>query len=156
MEEKAQIFRPNKWKTFILFLMCSVFVALGIFMVDEEPIIGRASIIFFGFGALIALIQFYPNSVYLKLTDEGFEVKSLFRTNFTKWTEIENLEQDSLRGNKMICFDYTEEHKKYNTEKKIGKFLLGKGGVIQSIYAIKTKDLLALMKQYKSKSETAQ
>ena len=52
----------------------------------------------------------------------------------------------------MIFFDYTEEHKKWKSGKKVAKFLSGKEGVVQSSYNIKTEQLLSLMKEYKLKS----
>ncbi len=156
MKDEPQIFRPNKVKVFALFLLSSMFVALSVFIIDENPTMSWISIIFFGLGIVISLIQFYPNSTYLKLTYEGFEVKSLFRSSFTRWTDIKDLEERSFRGNKMIFFDYTEKHEKYKKGNKLAKFLSVKEGSIQSIYDIKTKDLLDLMKYYKLKKETPQ
>tara|TARA_B100001063_G_C16360260_1_gene355682 strand:- start:23 stop:514 length:492 start_codon:yes stop_codon:yes gene_type:complete len=152
MQREPKIFRPNKLKNLFLFLGCSAFVTMGIFILDNNPAIGWGNIIFFGLGVIVSLIQFYPNSTYLKLTDEGFKIKGLFRSSFTKWTDIKNFRQGQIKGNKMIFFDYTEEHKKWKSGKKIAKFLSGKEGAVQSSYNIKPEQLLSLMKEYKSKS----
>jgi len=151
MINEPKIFRPNKTKNSILFLGCSAFVAIGFFLLDKDPNIGWGGIIFFGLGVIVSLIQFYPNSTYLKLTDDGFEVKGLFRSSFTKWTDIKDFRQGQIKGNKMIFFDYTDKHKKWKSGKKVAKFLSGKEGAIQSSYNIKTRELLKLMKEYKSK-----
>ena len=151
MKREVQIFRPNKLKNSILFLGCSAFVAIGIFILDRDPKIGWACIIFFGLGVIASLIQFYPNSAYLKLTNEGFEVKGLFRSSFTRWTDIKDFRQGQIKGNQMIFFDYTDKHKKWKSGKKVAKFLSGKEGAVQSSYNIKTEELLNLMKEYKSK-----
>lgn len=153
MKKEPQIFRPNKLKNSILFLGCSVFVAIGVFILDKDPKIGWSSIIFFGLGVIVSLIQFYPNSTYLKLTDEGFEVKGLFRSSFTKWTDIKDFRLGQIKGNKMIFFDYTDKHKKWVNGKKVAKFLSGKEGAVQSSYNIKTDELLNLMKEFKLKSK---
>ena len=153
MQKEPQIFRPNKLKNSILFLGCSVFVAIGIFILDKDPKIGWGCIIFFGLGIIVSLIQFYPNSTYLKLTDKGFEVKGLFRSSFTKWTDIKDFRQGQIKGNKMIFFDYTDKHKKWNDGKKVAKFLSGKEGAIQSSYNISTDKLIELMTKYKRKSK---
>ena len=153
MKSEPKIFRPNKFKSSILFLGCSAFVAIGIFILDKDPLIGWSSIIFFGLGAIVSLIQFYPNASYLKLTDEGFEVKSLFRSSFTKWTDVRDFRAGQIRGTQMIFFDYTDKHKKWNKGKKVAKFLSGKEGAVQSSYNIKTKELLDLMKAYKVQSK---
>ncbi|MCD8447082.1 STM3941 family protein [Tenacibaculum finnmarkense] len=153
MKNESHIFRPNQLKTLILFLGCSAFVVIGVFILDSDPKIGWGNIIFFGLGVIVSLIQFYPNSTYLKLTDSGFEVKVLFRSNFTKWTDIKGFRQGKIKGNKMIFFDYTDNHKKWNNGKKVAKFLSGKEGAIQSSYNISTDKLIELMTEYKRKSK---
>lgn len=47
------------------------------------------------------------------------------------------------------CSYYTAEHKKWDTGKKLSKYLSGKEGAIMSTYNIKTEELLNLMKEYK-------
>ena len=153
MKNEHQIFRPNKLKNSISLLGCLVFVVIGFFILDEDPKIGWGCIFFFGLGVVVSLIQFYPNSTYLKLTDEGFEVKGLFRSSFTKWTDIKDFRQGQIKGNKMIFFDYTDLHQKSKSGKRVAKFLSGKEGAVQSIYNIKTEELLELMKKYKLKSK---
>jgi hypothetical protein len=153
MSNEPKIFRPNQLKNALLFLVCGAFVAIGIFIRDSEPMAGWGAIVFFGLGMIISLIQFIPNVSYLKLTDEGFEVKSLFRSGFTKWTDVKGFRAGQIEGNTLIFFDYTEKHKKWKTGKKFAKFLSGYEGAIPSSYNIKTDKLLALMNEYKRKSK---
>jgi len=153
MKSEPQIFRYNPLKNWILLLVCAVFVALGVFIVEENPKVGWAAIVFFGLGVIVSLIQFYPKSNYLKLTNEGFEIKSLFRSSFTKWSDVKDFSLGETFGNKMIFFDYTEEHKNYKGAKKFAKFLSKKEGAIPSSYTIKTYELLILLNEYKRKSE---
>lgn len=153
MRKESQIFRVNQLKNSILFLGCSAFVMAGIFIQDSAPKIGWVSIIFFGLGVIVSLIQFFPNSTYLKLTEEGFEVKGLFRSSFTNWADVKDFREGKIKGNKMIFFDYTDNHKKWNNGKKIAKYLTNNEGAVQSSYNIKTGKLLKLMKEYKRKSK---
>jgi hypothetical protein len=150
MKNDPQIFKPNQLKNIILLLVSSTFVIIGIFNLDSDPNFSWVGIIFFGLGIIVSIIQFFPNSTYLKLTDEGFEVKSLFRSSFTKWTEIKDLREGQIKGNKMIFFNYTENHNKWNIGKEIAKSLTDTEGAIQSSYNIKTQQLLNLMKEYKN------
>lgn len=152
MKNESQIFKPNKLKNFMLLLVSLVFVTIGILMLQDKPLMGWLSISLFGLGVIVSLIQFYPNSSYLKLNDEGFEVKMMFRVNFTKWSHVKGFRGGSMNGNKMIFFDYTDEHKKWSKGKKISKFLSGNEGGLQSIYKISTNELVELMMAYKVKS----
>ncbi len=153
MKSQTQIFRPSKWKNVGLFLGCSVFVAGAYFMLEDEPLMGWLCISFFGLGVVVSLLQFLTNYPCLILNEEGFEIKGLLRTNFTKWSEVKNFRQGHINGNKMIFFDYTQKHKKGKRGKKLAKFLSGNEGAIQSTYTIKTKELLKLIKAYKLKSK---
>ena len=122
-------------------------------MLNEKSVMGWLVISLFSLGIIVSLIQFLPNSSYLKLSEEGFEVKSLFKTSFTKWSHVKDFRQGHINSNKMIFFDYTTEHKKWQNGKKLSKFLSGKEGAIQSTYNIKTEELLNLMIEYKLKSQ---
>jgi len=82
------------------------------------------------------------------LTDDGFEVKNLFRSSYTKWTDIKDIRKGKIKGNQMIFFDFTENHQKWNTGKKMAKSLSGKEGAIQSSYNISTDELVGLMREY--------
>lgn len=150
--KEFKIFRPNKIKSIFLLLISSVFVFGGYLMLEDKLLEGWFTIVFFGIGIIVSLIQLHPNLTYLKLDKDGFEVKSPFRSNFTKWSEVKNFNKGSIRGNKMILFDYTSEHKKWNTGKKIAQFLSGNQGAILSNYNINTDKLLALMIEYKRAS----
>ncbi|WNJ17145.1 PH domain-containing protein [Pontibacter sp. G13] len=149
MQNEPKIFQPNKWKFLLLAVVCAAFVAIGWVMLEEEPIMGGLCVSFFGLCLLVALIQLLPNASYLKLDEEGFEVKTLFRTHFTRWSEVKDFRAGQINGNKMIFYNFTAKHKKHQTAKKVAKFLSTKEGALPSNYTIQTKDLLELMKEYK-------
>lgn len=154
MKNQHKVFRPKQWSNLILLLVCSAFVALGIMALKDKPFLGWLVITFFGLGVIVSLIQFYPNASYIKLNEEGFEVKSLFRAHFTKWSEVKDFRQGYISGNKMIFYNYTDEHKKWNSGKKVSKFLSGNEGAFQSTYNISTDKLMALMVDYKKRSNS--
>ena len=133
----------------MLLLLSPILVFGAYLMLEDEPIMGGLGLLLFGLAPLAGFAQLIPNAYYLKLDEEGFEVKSLFRSSFTKWSEIKNLREGSIRGNEMIFFDYTAKHKKWKAGKKLAKFLSGKEGALISDYTIKTSELLELMKEYK-------
>lgn len=140
MKNQHKVFRPKQWSNLILLLVCSAFVALGIMALKDKPFLGWLVITFFGLGVIVSLIQFYPNASYIKLNEEGFEVKD-FRQGY-------------ISGNKMIFYNYTDEHKKWNSGKKVSKFLSGNEGAFQSTYNISTDKLMALMVDYKKRSNS--
>jgi len=153
MINDTKIFKVNNFKNLIFLLLSSAFVVIGILILQDEFLKGLLIILLFGLGVIIFLLQLHPASSHLKLTQDGFEVKMLFRSSFTKWTHVKDFEKGVMNGNKMIFFDYTSKHKKWKNGKKTAKFLSGKEGAMQSIYKISTDELVKLMIEYKLKSE---
>ena len=133
-------FKRNKVKDTLFFLLSSGFTAIGVSLIEENSFKAWLGIVFFGGTALLFLIQLITNICYLKLDKEGIEHKTVFKTTKFKWSEISKFEITSYRGNKSISF---------NHEQQFGKL---KRKSISSAYTINTKDLLALMKNYKSKN----
>ncbi|MEM9896896.1 MAG: STM3941 family protein [Bacteroidota bacterium] len=143
------ILKPNKLKNGLLFFVCAAFVALGVFLLDKEFKVAVVSIGFFGLGVIISLIQLHPNASHLKLTKEGVEVRSMFRSSFTKWSHITNLREGDIKGTKMILFDFTEDYEDDSVVGAMGRRITNNRGAVQSMYNISTSALLSLMNEYK-------
>lgn len=151
---KTKIFKESKLKNGMLFLISTAFVALGIFLLKKEPAIAWGSICFFGLGVIVSLIQFHPDASYIKLNDQGFEVRNLFRSYFIKWSYITDLRIVSIKGTKMIVFDLTSEYGSLSLGERIGKLISDNRGAVPSSYTISTNELLKLMQEYKEESST--
>lgn len=153
MKNKTKIFRRNKLKDFMFFVVSLIFVAASYLILEKNPLMGYLGISFFGIGSILFLIQLLTNISYIKLSEEGVEEKNLFRTKNYKWSEVEHFRQVNFRGNKSIVFDYTKEYKKAKVNKKTFKFLLEKQQSITSSHNIKTDELVKLMINYKRNSK---
>ncbi|MEQ6123281.1 STM3941 family protein [Pseudotenacibaculum sp. MALMAid0570] len=140
---------PSIFKYLLLLVICSSFVYLGFFRIEIEPNIAWGTIIFFGLGVIVAILKLIPGSSYLKLTKEGFEIRSLYRSHFTKWNDVENFRVNSIRTwysyNKMVMFDYHKNHTKYTFGKRLSKAL-------PETYGMSAQKLSELMNEWKSKS----
>ncbi len=120
---------------------------------EENNFIKWAIIIFFGLGIIVFIIELLPKSSYLKLTSEGFEVCLLYRSNFTKWTEVTGFGIYYISYNTLVVFNYTEKHNKHNAGKKIARFLSHYQGALPQTYGMKAIKLAELMNEWKHKSE---
>jgi hypothetical protein len=150
--DTSKIFKLNLLKNGLLLVISLVFVFLGIYLMEEQSIAAWVGICFFGLCALVFSIQFHPKASYLKLNDEGFEVRSLFRSHFTKWSHIKNLRIGNVPGNRMIFFDFTDDYGKRSPMKKAARSLSRNKGAVPSSYVISTKELLNIMETYLQKS----
>lgn len=149
MSEKTRILRPAIFKTVLHLLGSLAFVAIGFYTLEEDPLISWMGILFFGLGVVVFSIQLFTNASYLKLTEEGFEVRNLYRREFTKWNEIASINVGYVGQAKMVVFDYTDAHQKQERGKKIARFLAGHEGALPNNYGIKTEELAALMRKWK-------
>lgn len=151
MIEDQRVLRPKLLKTIGLFSVSILLMASGTFLFEKSPIMAWVIVLFFGLCVLVALIQMLPNSSFLKLTEEGFEVRNFFKSNVTKWSEVDSFRVGNVGGQKMVMYDFSEEHQKYNVGKKIAKSLSGSEGALPDTYGMKANELATLMNDWKSK-----
>jgi len=151
MTKGIQIFRPKYFKTVLLIIVSLGFTIGGLLMTKDEGIMGWLVTSFFGLCFLVFLIQLIPDSTQLLLTEDGFTITSLFRSHFTKWTDVKSFEIGYLGRNKAIMFDYVDSHKEHKTGKSIAKQLSGSHGALPSTYGMKVTELLTLMNESKKK-----
>lgn len=151
MNTEEQILRPKNPKTILLALVSLVFTIGGIFIVKDESLKGWLIISFFGLCFLVFLVQLLPGSTQLKLTKKGFIMTSLFRSHFTKWTDIKTFQTGYLGSNKTVMFDYIDNHKKHSTAKIFSKQLSGSHGALPSTYGLKATELIRLMNEWKNR-----
>lgn len=153
MREEIKILRPNPIKTIAFLIVGALFVVIGFYLMEENPFMAWIAIIFFGSGVIVFAIQLMPDSSILKLSNDGFEVKNLFKSDFTKWSDVNQFRVGYAGQTKMVMFDFSRDHKKHNVGKKVAKFLSGNEGALPETYGMKAKDLSELMNDWKSKNE---
>lgn len=149
---KEKVLKPSLFKTAFLLIISLLFVYLGFYIMEKNNITAWFSIVFFGLCAIVFIIQLLPNASYLKLNNQGFEIKSLFKSNFTKWSDVEKFRSGYAGGRKMVMFNYTQTHKKYKLGKKMSKFVSGNEAGLPDSYGMKVKDLVDLMNDWKLKN----
>lgn len=149
MKRESIILKPKRSRTIGLLLVCTIFVAVGSFLLDKEPIVAWFTIVFFGLGVIVFIIQLFPNASYLKLTKEGFEIRSLFRSDFTNWKDVQVFRSGNAGPNKMVMFDFAERHKKFKQGKKIAKSISGNQGALPNSYGMSVTELAELMNEWK-------
>ncbi len=120
-------------------------------MIQEEPLKGWLITSFFGLCLLVFIVQLIPGSTELKLTEEGFEMTSLFRKSTTKWTNVKSFRVGYLGQNKTVKFDYVDGHNKYAKGKRIAKQLSGNHGALPTTYGLKANELLRILNEWKNK-----
>lgn len=141
MQKLPITFYPGKIKNMFLMLISLGFVILGISLLDKNIWIAVLNIFFFGLCFIVYIINFIPNSTYLKLNETGIEMKTLFKTTFIPWRSIKSFGTKNIVVMKMVTFDLDEN--------VIDEKLKSKTGAFPDTYGMSAKKFAELMNEYK-------
>jgi hypothetical protein len=148
------ILKPSKFKHIRISLGSLLLALCGAGAIPENPLMGWAGLIFFGGGGIFLLAQLFTNGSSLKLTDEGFEVRSMHKSNFTKWEDIADIFVIQLRHgisvNEMVGFNYSGSYKRHRAARSVSQALTESDGGLPDTYGMKAAELAELMLQWKN------
>ncbi|MBK9193597.1 MAG: hypothetical protein IPO17_01140 [Flavobacteriales bacterium] len=143
--------RPSLMKATWLFLVCSLFVACGIWMVSEGNTIGYFCAGFFALGLPIFALQFHPKSAYLHLAEEGFTYCSLFRAYTVRWEHVREFAVITVGRNRMVAWDFTPNHPMTGRISAISKSIAGHEAALPDTYGMKPQELVELMESLRQR-----
>ena len=148
-------YHASRWKAVWLLLGSAAFVAIGYFLRAEQPFIAWACMIFFGLGIPVGLIMlFSPNSTYLRLDPEGFEMGSFVKKTRMKWTDVAGFELASIRGAKMIAIVYAPHYEGQKIGRAVAENLSGMEGAIPNSYNAPLAEVLKTLNEWRARYGT--
>ncbi len=103
------ILYPSKVRAISLLLMSLVFSGVGIGMIQNGKGAGWFVTIVFVLCTVVFFLNLLPNAAHLQLNHEGFEERSLFRSHFTYWREVDTFWYGRLAKNETVFFNYVQE-----------------------------------------------
>ena len=152
----VETYHPRKRTWALVFLVSAVFFGIG-FLIISDP--GASSdrfwahvcSAFFGLCALVSLIQFVPGSSFLRLTPEGLTVRTMWRSQFYRWSDIERFGVAEFGGgfgkrHRMVGLELSTSHSpsgKAQTLMSINRSLTGFGGALPDNYGWDYAELAA-------------
>jgi hypothetical protein len=144
------------WLLFITIVLgagCILFVLSGIYGKNIFLlIIGVLAVLFCLFGIIIFIIQIIsPNRFYLKLTKEGIEMNSSFRSNLFRWEDIEKFRPGKTHGAKMIAVDFKPNYLKQKLGREISMNLSGFEAAIPDNYNVNLEELIVVLERWRKK-----
>lgn len=146
------VLRPPKKRLILLIITAFIFVAGGIWMLmDNEPM-GWLVAGFFGLCLITFVVQCLPNSTYIRLSREGFETKTLYKTVKLKWEETRDFAPIYVGRNHLVGFNFTDEYKGTAKLRGVNKNFYGYESCTPIMYEMKAHDLASLMLKLKVES----
>lgn len=98
---------PNRWKYAALLLLSLGFVAIGVFLLGRDSaLVAWGCIGFFGLGAIVFALSLLPGANGLSLDENGFVVRSLFRSHRTEWKDVAGFRPVRIGARRMVGFDF--------------------------------------------------
>lgn len=95
-----------------LLVIALAFVAIGVWLRNDSPMLAWIDIIFFSACALVFLINMVPNGSYLRLTEEGFIVRNAFRSRVYQWDQVKEFGVSKVGLRKMVAWNPAEQPQK--------------------------------------------
>src|SRR5262245_20535442 len=142
-------FAASRGKALLLLLASICFVALGAWATSEKPLLGWLAVAFFGLGIPLSLLMLLPNSMYLRLDEEGFEMGSFLRKHKYKWTDVAAFEMASIRGAKMIAIAFHPDYKQQQLGRAVAASLSGMEGAISNSYNATLEEIVEALTTWK-------
>jgi hypothetical protein len=144
-------FWPRRSKMVLLLACSSLFVAAGVWMLPRQPIIGMASIIFFGLAAIIFAVTLHPKSAFLTLAPEGFTFASLFRKHFVPWSSVQSFAPARIGLNKMVGWNYMPGFQEHAKLRRANVAISGMEGGLPDTYGMSAEELCGLMNEIRKR-----
>lgn len=124
--------RPRLWRELVFALSTSAFAAGGVWMVSEGERWGWFVLVVFGVFAAIFVIKLLPGSSYLKVGESSVEVRSLFRSHFVSYGDVESFFPISMFGNAMVGVAYAAEYEDQKTGRRFAESFSGFEGALET------------------------
>jgi hypothetical protein len=140
-------------KKAVLILIGSIgFVALGVWLLPEFPILGWVTIAFFALGVPTSLVVMFSNATYLRLDEEGFEMSSIVAKRKFKWTDVAAFRIGSISGARMIAIDFHPEYESLRrTRRALGMLTGGVESAIPNQYTASPEQVLAALTEWRNR-----
>ncbi|MFT3897333.1 MAG: STM3941 family protein [Thermomonas sp.] len=138
---------PSRWKYALLLATSLGFVAIGVFLLPRgQALPAWGCIVFFGLCALVFAASLLPNASGLRLDEDGFVVRSLFRSHRTQWTQVAAFRPVRIGNRTLVGFDYAPSAAGPGTRMRgVSSALAGVEGAFPDNYGLPARELADLL-----------
>jgi hypothetical protein len=147
----SHTFFASRRKAVLLLLGSILFVAGGIWMSNEKPVLGWLCAGFFALGIPASFLMMWPNAMYLRLNQEGFEMRSMFGRHMVLWSEVDGFRISSIRGAKMIEIIFNEAYTRQKLGRAVAASVSGMEGAIPNSYNASLDEVLRMLNRWKAR-----
>lgn len=118
-------------------------------MILSGESIGWLPALFFGLGVVVFGVILLPNSAYLRVSQDGFTVCSLFRAHSYRWSDVGPFTVDRIGPNRMVVFNFSDQYRALPLARKAASAITGYEGALPDSYGMSLEELACLLNEYR-------
>ena len=147
-------YRANKKKAYILFLVSLAFVIAGVLATPDHLLLGLICAGFFSLGIFASLFMMFTDIIFLRLTQEGLDIRYLFGYQQISWNEVDGFRISSFYGTKMIEILFNKNYAHEKVGRRISSAISGMEGAIADSYVASLDEIHASLNEWRSRYAT--
>jgi hypothetical protein len=145
------VLRPSRLRVWLLITVGLAFSVGGVLMIRAGESKGWFALVFFGLCTVVFVIQLFPNSSYLRLTPQGFETRSLYRSSTQAWSDVAAFRAGRIGVNAMVLITYAPSYARLRKARAVSSALTGAEGALPDTYGHSAKQLAALLNEWRAR-----
>jgi hypothetical protein len=146
------LLHPRRAKWLLLLVASLAFTVAGVAMIRSGERDGWFLVGVFALGTLVAGAQLVPSTAYLRLTSEGFEIRTLFRHLRIRWADVTWFRPGRIGLNKMVLFDYARSYTRSARARAVASALTGAEAGLPDTYGRSAEELTILLNDWRSRA----
>jgi hypothetical protein len=149
------ILRPSRRKVAVYASISLLFVVVGFLTRGEEGWFAWSGIVFFGLCFLVFVANLVPGCSLLRLSAEGFEMRSLFRSHSYRWQDIELFGVGRVGLRRMVMFNFAASFRSHAKGRAVAASLTGWQGALPDTYGLSAEALAELLNERRNAATAA-
>lgn len=149
------VLRPSRKRWLLLLAISLAFTAGGVRVALDGGIVGWFGLVFFALCSVVAVVSLLPSSAYLRLTRDDFEVRSLFRSQRVRWTDVKAFRPGRIGVNAMVLYDFAPSYAEGRRMRAVSSAIGGAEGALPDSYGRSVADLARLLEEWRVRASRA-
>lgn len=146
------LLRPRRAKWLLMLIASLALTVAGISMIRGGETKGWFVVAVFALSTLVSGAMLLPGSAYLRLTPDGFEMRSLYRHSRTRWVDVTGFRAGRIGLNKMVMFDYAPSYTRSARARAVASALAGTEGALPDTYGHSAEALATLLNDWRARA----
>ena len=142
-EVETLTLRPRRLKMVLYGVLMVAFTVIGVSMIRDGDRGGWFVAGFCGACALFFLAVLLPGAAYLRLSHDGFHIRSLWRTHFTPWSAVAGFGVARVGGRRLVVFNFVDVNARRGA--RFARILTGVEAALPDTYGMSAEKLAELM-----------